>query len=104
MNSRKWNIAVICVVSAVVLLQHPLAADIAFETMLKTLLRHSVPEVRTPEVRAAARSPLLDARARREFDISHLPNAGWVGYEDLTPERLGSIAKDATVIVYCSGG
>ena len=49
---------------------------------------------------------LLDAREEREFDVSHLKNALFVGYEQFnlkkTIKKLPQ--KDAKIVVYCSLG
>lgn len=47
---------------------------------------------------------LLDARSYREFEISHLPGAIWVGYDEFPAQSLHGLAKDAEVVVYCSLG
>lgn len=80
------------------------ASDLAFEAMLNTLLRHNVPEIRTDELRRSGAYVLLDARSKREYDVSHMPNAVWIGYEDFSAERLRGIGKDAAIVVYCSVG
>ncbi len=47
----------------------------------------------------------LDTRKKEEFDISHLKNAKWVGYDEF---NLNSVIKHipltAEIIVYCSIG
>ena len=49
---------------------------------------------------------LLDAREKKEFDVSHLKNAQYVGYEffDLHKTTQSLPDKDATIVVYCSLG
>lgn len=47
---------------------------------------------------------LLDARERNEYEISHIPTAIWVGYDDFTLDRVKAIAKDQAVVTYCSVG
>ncbi|NND88562.1 MAG: rhodanese-like domain-containing protein, partial [Flavobacteriaceae bacterium] len=48
----------------------------------------------------------LDAREIAEFEISHIPNAQWVGYNDFSETELTSILqdKDQAIIIYCSIG
>jgi rhodanese-related sulfurtransferase len=78
----------------------------SYDLLLKTLLTHSVPEVSVVEL--AENSPKnttwVDAREKREYEVSHLPNAVWVGYEqfDLTP--LEKSPKNQPIVVYCSVG
>ena len=47
---------------------------------------------------------LLDTRERSEYDVSHLPNARWVGYKDFDLSRVADIPKDANVVAYCTVG
>lgn len=95
------GILVLCIAAP---FSHVLAIDAKFEAMLAGLLRHNVAEVRTREIRNQKNFVFLDARSRREYDVSHIPNAIWIGYEDFTPERMRGIAKDADLVVYCSVG
>lgn len=77
----------------------------AYRALLRTLLQHSVPEM---GVQQAAQNGekyfFLDARERREYEVSHLPGARWVGYETFQPAQLEDIDKQTPLVVYCSIG
>ncbi|MCU0340013.1 MAG: rhodanese-like domain-containing protein [Spirosomaceae bacterium] len=75
----------------------------AYNTLLKTLLSHSVPEIGVKEA-VIAQAVFVDAREQREYEVSHLQNALWVGYDrlDLTP--LQKLPKNQPIVVYCSVG
>ena len=78
----------------------------AFQEMLDTLLMHSVHEM---EVKMAPMPGTpgviyLDAREKKEFDISHIESAKWVGYNDFDIARVEKLPKNSKVIVYCSVG
>lgn len=77
--------------------------DQAYDLLLSTLLSHSVPEVSVNQI-ASAIFHILDARTSREFEVSHIEGATWVGYDDFDIGRLAEINKQATVAVYCSVG
>ena len=47
---------------------------------------------------------VLDAREKEEFDVSHLPTAQWIGYDDFDLGRVKHVEKDKPVVVYCSIG
>ncbi len=47
---------------------------------------------------------LLDTRERKEYEISHIPGAIWVGYDDFTIERVKDLPKNRAIITYCSVG
>ncbi len=69
---------------------------------VKKLYRNSVPVVRNAQV--STRATVLDTREREEFNVSHLPRARWVGYDDFDLKRVANIPKTDTIIVYCSIG
>ncbi len=47
---------------------------------------------------------LLDTRSRKEYEVSHIPGAIWVGYDDFDRERVKGLDPKKEVIVYCSVG
>jgi rhodanese-related sulfurtransferase len=79
-----------------------------FDTMVNTLLKGDVDTLNSDQVksikRANAQVAILDARARKEYDVSHLEGATYVGYDDFSLNRVGQFSKDDTLIVYCSVG
>lgn len=75
-----------------------------FDTMLKNLLKHSVPEVSATELAKISNVTLLDAREKREYDVSHLQKAVWVGFNDFAVDRVKNLPKQTRIVVYCSVG
>ena len=73
---------------------------------LKQLNAESVPYVYVNELKSAAGFVLLDTRQKQEYDVSHLKDAIWVGYqgfkEDTVTQRIED--KSTPIIVYCSIG
>lgn len=76
----------------------------AYNVLLKTILSHSVPEVPVDKVEQSGPFILLDAREAREFNVSHLKGARYVGYEDFTIDSLKTLDKSTPLLVYCSIG
>ena len=70
----------------------------SFDLMLSTLLAHNVPEMGVSDIPADSTLIYLDAREKPEFQVSHIKNAIWIGYEDFTLSRLDSINRDAKII------
>lgn len=73
--------------------------------MLSTMLSADVPAIRVSQ--ALAQMPnavFLDSREKEEYNISHLPGAIWIGYNDFQLSRLQDIATSQSLIVYCSIG
>lgn len=86
-------------------LQTPaLVQSSAFNLTLKTLLSHSVPEVSVPQVKEMKNVLLLDAREWSEYQVSHIENARYVGYDQFEMDRLKSVNKKQKIVVYCSVG
>jgi rhodanese-related sulfurtransferase len=71
--------------------------------MLKNLLSHTVPAVSVSEI-SSEEIVFLDARERKEFDVSKIKGAKWVGYNDFSMERVEEIDKKSKIVVYCSVG
>jgi rhodanese-related sulfurtransferase len=77
----------------------------SYNAMLKTLLKHSVPEMSVDSLAACqSQVVLLDAREPNEYAVSHLANALPVGYNGFTMDAVKQIDKNAPVVVYCSVG
>jgi rhodanese-related sulfurtransferase len=79
-------------------------SDPAYNLMLKTLLKHDVPEISVKDAALRYNAVFLDARQKAEFDTSHIRHAMYVGYDDFDSSKVKSIRKDDPVIVYCSVG
>ena len=76
----------------------------SFNTILNIMLKHDVKEITVPQAAAKSNILFIDAREKNEFNVSHIENAVFVGYEDFKMSRLGTIPKQNEIIVYCSIG
>ena len=77
----------------------------SYDSMLNGLLSHSVKEVEVSKINESDSSIVfLDAREIEEYEISHIKNAIWIGYEDFNFSRVNNIAKNKDIVVYCSVG
>lgn len=76
----------------------------SFNTVLKVMLKHDVKEVTVPEAAMKKNIIFIDAREKKEFEVSHIRNAVYAGYKDFNLARLNAISKQSEVIVYCSIG
>ncbi len=83
----------------------PPVSNEKFDAELKRLLSFSVPVIGIDALqRLQDRAVLLDARARTEFETSHLPGARYVGYETFALDAVSDLPRDTTIVVYCSVG
>ncbi len=77
----------------------------AYNDMLRKLLDHSVTEVSVSDIDENDNSIVfLDAREKREYEVSHIKNAIWVGYDDFNLKRVAKVNKSKKIVVYCSVG
>ena len=76
----------------------------SYDIMLSTLLSHSVKEISVDDAAADTNAVFIDTREWDEYNVSHIKNAIWVGYDDFDPARMGAIDKQRRLIVYCSVG
>jgi rhodanese-related sulfurtransferase len=76
----------------------------AYDVLLSSLLKHSVPEISVNALKQDMYCVLLDTRARKEYNVSHLQNAIWVGYDEFDLQTLDTIDKNTRIVVYCSVG
>jgi len=77
----------------------------AFDQTIQMLIDQSVPLMGVDSLSKTYRSvQLLDAREKREFKVSHIEGATWVGYDDFNATRLKKLDKKQPVVVYCSVG
>lgn len=76
----------------------------SYSIMLKVLLTGNVKEISVKEGSNDSKVLFLDAREKTEFNVSHLRNAIWVGYNDFDMSRVKNIVKSQKIIVYCSVG
>jgi rhodanese-related sulfurtransferase len=76
----------------------------AYGEMLNGLLSHKAKEISVAEAKKISDVTFVDAREKNEFNVSHLKNAVWCGYDDFDINRLKSVDGSKKVIVYCSVG
>jgi len=85
-----------------------LGQDTAFDNMLKTQYKYTVPFVYYEQLGKSISTDkeliLLDTRELNEYKVSHIKNSRHVGYHDFNLESIVDIPKDSKIIVYCSIG
>lgn len=82
----------------------PTTTNPLFTTLLRGLLRETVPLVSVNQLKAEPAPVLLDTRAAPEYAVSHLPGARWVGYDDFSLASVRDLPKNTPIVVYCSIG
>lgn len=76
----------------------------AFDSLLNVMVTKSVPTVGCEDIKKMKNVELLDTREKREYEVSHLKDARWVGFDTFDLKSVAAIPKDANIVVYCSIG
>lgn len=79
-------------------------AEVLDQYNAKTIPYISVEELRMLQLNDNV--VILDSREMREFEVSKIPSAMYVGYSEFSSEEVSEAIpnKDKTVVVYCSLG
>lgn len=85
----------------------PACGQQSFDQKMKSLYKNTVPIINADQLetlKASGPVYLLDAREPEEFNVSHIPGARLIGYDNFSKDSISDIPKDARVVVYCSVG
>jgi rhodanese-related sulfurtransferase len=81
---------------------------VGFDKMAKNMAGKKAPFITQEALKKilASNNPvvILDSREQKEYDVSHLPNAIWVGYDQVNWKKIESLNKNSTIVIYCSVG
>ena len=67
----------------------------------------TVPLAYSKELYKALNSPnvtILDSREEKEYEVSHLPKAQFIGFDNFDSRSVSLIQKTDTIYIYCSIG
>ena len=76
----------------------------SYDMLLSSLLSHEANEISVWDAKSIESVVFIDSRERAEFEVSHIPSAIWVGYENPKFEKLAGVNKNIPLIIYCSVG
>jgi rhodanese-related sulfurtransferase len=77
----------------------------SFDKKVNSYLSYSVPVLSVADAYQKSHELIfLDAREFGEFEISHIPGARYVGYNQFKLDSIKDIPKDKKIVVYCSIG
>lgn len=84
------------------------ACSQSYDKKLQSLYKNTVPAIKSSELKqkidTKKKVVLLDTRSQEEYQVSHLPGATFIDYDDFTSSMVKGIEKDAEIIVYCTVG
>ena len=84
-------------------------AQETLDDLLKRYNQNSVSYISVTELRRLQFNEnitLFDGREKYEFDVSHIPNADHIGYNDFSLEAISDTypEKETPIVVYCTVG
>jgi rhodanese-related sulfurtransferase len=85
------------------------SAQKSLDLLLQVNNNESIPYISVEELRNLQLKDsvvILDAREMKEFEVSHIASAKYVGYDGFSSEKTTSdiLNKNASIVVYCSLG
>lgn len=75
-----------------------------FQVLLNGLLSHTVDEISVQKATKLENAVFVDSREKKEYEVSHIANALFVGYDSLDLSPLQKVDKSKPIIIYCSVG
>lgn len=74
--------------------------------VLKKYNSETIPYIQADSLQKLSNVIILDAREKREFSVSHLPNSVYVGYQNFDLKKVKKMLpdKNASIVVYCTLG
>lgn len=84
----------------------PSCKNKAFDEAVTDLLSFTVPLKSVKELSNENLEDylILDAREKKEYEVSHIKGAKYIGYKKFNIESLEGTDKDQPIVVYCSVG
>jgi rhodanese-related sulfurtransferase len=85
--------------------QLPITTNPEYSKMLLGLMNFKVPLISVENLhRKINKVHIFDTRSKAEFEVSHLPHALYLGFEEFDQTLLSEIPKNAELVLYCSVG
>ncbi len=99
---REWTVLLLLVLTSSCMAKHE---DLDDE--LDSILEGSVPFISASGLHGQLNRPgtvVLDIRTEREQEISHIPGARMLSFEDFREENVADISRQDTLVLYCAVG
>lgn len=78
--------------------------SVAYKTLLEGIYDDRFPVIKPAQITNLDNYQILDAREKAEYEVSHLPDAKWVGYDTFDLKNVADLDKNQPVLVYCTVG
>ena len=84
--------------------ERPAVLNPEFDKKISQLISFSVPVIGPKQLKSMDQVWILDAREKEEYQVSHIENARFIGYNRFDPSSVADIPKDQKIVLYCSIG
>ena len=85
--------------------ERPYVSSPAFDKKISETIHFTVPTIGVRELKNIQDEVhIFDAREWKEYEVSHIKGAHYLGYDNFDTARLAGIPKDAKIVLYCSIG
>ncbi|MCR9287681.1 MAG: rhodanese-like domain-containing protein [Bacteroidetes bacterium] len=77
----------------------------AFDKEVEKTINFTIPTISVPSLKKELNDVyIFDTRSKEEFEVSHIPNAQYLGYWNFDKKKLKDIPKNSKIVLYCSIG
>lgn len=80
------------------------AQSTSYKALLNVLYDKDFPTIKPEEITSLDAYQVLDTREKEEYEVSHLSDAVWTGFDTFSLSNLDSLDKGKPVLVYCTVG
>ena len=83
----------------------PYCTNPAFDKKISQTIDFTVPTIGVEELKEIQDEVhIFETRKKEEYELSHIPGAQFLGFENVDVHRLEKISKDSKIVLYCSIG
>ncbi|MEE9362661.1 MAG: rhodanese-like domain-containing protein [Cellulophaga sp.] len=100
------KVKIYCLVCFLLILSQIVSGQQTIDAILQLQNDSIVAYISTEELQEKPPVFLLDSRKKKEYKVSHIANAVWVGYNKFKPKTITRLIPDksTSIVVYCSIG
>jgi rhodanese-related sulfurtransferase len=101
----KFSIIQLLVFAGIVMIPaQAFSQSTTYKALLKTLYDSEFPALKPEQITDLHKYQILDTREQAEFEVSHLEDAQWVGYDTFEMISVAHLDKTKPILVYCTVG
>ncbi len=91
------------IILSIILSSTTIWAQKNIDQAIKKYNTNSIPYISPESLNKAKNIVILDSREKKEYNVSHLKNAIWVGYDSFNIKKI-KLDRNSDIVIYCSIG